>query len=271
MPAKSASLPRFSGCESTATAPHCASASTIFTPGMIGLPGKCPAQSSSVTVLRATTRSPGTSSSTSSISSNGSRCGRTASIAALSDRHARRSVRDSRSRRPFARRGARSTSPCRRAAPWPREISSNGTSKPSFSATTVACAGGSSARQRPSSRRVSERCERGPGRRPRRPAGPRRAARCGARGPARLRDVLARVHDEPVEPRRELRLAAELPDAPHELHERLLRRVARVVGVAEHVQRDPLDARRVPGAERLERLRSPSFARRTRIGSESRS
>ena len=40
MPPKSTSLPRFSGCESTATAPHWASASTIFTPGMIGLPGK---------------------------------------------------------------------------------------------------------------------------------------------------------------------------------------------------------------------------------------
>ena len=40
MPAKSTSRPRFSGCESTATAPHWASASTIFTPGMIGLPGK---------------------------------------------------------------------------------------------------------------------------------------------------------------------------------------------------------------------------------------
>ena len=84
MPAKSASLPAFSGCESTATAPHWASASTIFTPGMIGLPGKWPAQSSSVTVFRATTRSPGTSSSTSSIRSIGSRCGSTASMAALS-------------------------------------------------------------------------------------------------------------------------------------------------------------------------------------------
>ena len=40
MPAKSASRPRFASSESTATAPAWASASTIFTPGMIGLPGK---------------------------------------------------------------------------------------------------------------------------------------------------------------------------------------------------------------------------------------
>ena len=46
---------------------------------------------------------------------------------------------------------------------------------------------------------------------------------------------------------------AELADPAHELHERLLGRVARVLGVAEHVQRDPLDARRVPLAERGER------------------
>ena len=60
----------------------CASASTMITPGMIGLPGKCPAKyhSSPRTCLRATTRSPGSSSSTSSRSRNGSRCGRIASI-----------------------------------------------------------------------------------------------------------------------------------------------------------------------------------------------
>ena len=83
MPAKSTSFPSFSGCERTATAPHWASASTIFTPGMIGFPGKWPAQSSSVTVFRAATRSPGTSSSTSSTSRNGGRCGMIASISAL--------------------------------------------------------------------------------------------------------------------------------------------------------------------------------------------
>src|SRR5207342_2470009 len=46
IPAKRAMRPRFSASLSTATAPAWASASTIFTPGMIGLPGKCPAQSS---------------------------------------------------------------------------------------------------------------------------------------------------------------------------------------------------------------------------------
>lgn len=61
------------------------------------------------------------------------------------------------------------------------------------------------------------------------------------RRPARLRHVLARVHDEPVQPGGELRLAAELSDTLNELHERLLRRVAGVVGVAEHVKGDPVD------------------------------
>src|SRR6476646_1941114 len=118
MPAKSASFPWFSGCESTATAPHCASASTILTPGMIGLPGKWPAQSSSVTVFRARTRSPGTSSSTSSIRSIGSRCGSTSSIAALS-----RTTCVTPRVAPAGRfgRDVRSTSPCRRAGrSWPR-------------------------------------------------------------------------------------------------------------------------------------------------------
>jgi len=55
-----------------------------------------------------------------------------------------------------------------------------------------------------------------------------------------------------VQPRGELRLPAELPDALHELHERLLRRVVRVVGVAQHVQRDPVDALGMAGAEGFE-------------------
>jgi hypothetical protein len=40
IPAKSARRPRFSSCESTATAPVCAIASTISTPGITGRPGK---------------------------------------------------------------------------------------------------------------------------------------------------------------------------------------------------------------------------------------
>ena len=135
IPAKSTSLPRFSGCESTATAPHWASASTIFTPGMIGLPGKCPAQSSSVTVLRATTRSPGTSSSTSSMSRNGSRCGRIASIPALSEQ---RWSCGKPLAQPGCGRGGRSTWPFRPAGRSPRRSPRSRASNASFSATTVA-------------------------------------------------------------------------------------------------------------------------------------
>ena len=73
MPANSASRPRFSSWESTATAPVCAIASTISTPGMIGRPGKWPARyhSSGCTRLRATARAPGSSSTTSSMSRKG--------------------------------------------------------------------------------------------------------------------------------------------------------------------------------------------------------
>ena len=82
IPAKSASLPRFSSSESAAIAPAWASASTMITPGMIGRPGKCPGKnhSSPVTSLRATTRTPGSSSSTSSRKRKGSRCGMIVSI-----------------------------------------------------------------------------------------------------------------------------------------------------------------------------------------------
>jgi hypothetical protein len=78
-----------------------------------------------------------------------------------------------------------------------------------------------------------------------------------------LGDVAARVHDEAMEPRGELRLAPELLQPHTELGERLLRRVARVLGVAEQVAGEPLDLRRVALAERLERARVGL----TRIGS----
>ena len=54
----------------------------MITPGMIGRPGKWPAKnhSSPVTAFRATTRTPGSSSSTSSRKRNGSRCGMIDSI-----------------------------------------------------------------------------------------------------------------------------------------------------------------------------------------------
>lgn len=73
------------------------------------------------------------------------------------------------------------------------------------------------------------------------------------RGPARLRDVLARVHDKPVQPGRKLRLAPELAHALHELHKRLLCGIACVFRVPQDVQGDPLHPRRVPFAERCER------------------
>ncbi len=134
------------------------------------------------------------------------------------------------------------------------EISANPRSNASLSATTVACAGGSSARQRPSSRRVSEAVERG--HRVAVARGPLVGAqRLGAADRPRLREVLAGVHDEAVQPGRELRLAPELADPDDELRERVLGRVARVLRVAQEMQRDLLDARGVALAERRERGR----------------
>ena len=70
--------------------------------------------------------------------------------------------------------------------------------------------------------------------------------------PARLGDVLARVDDQAVQPGRELRVAPELLHAPHELDHRLLGGVVRVLGVAKDVERDPVDAFRMAGAQRRE-------------------
>ena len=75
-----------------------------------------------------------------------------------------------------------------------------------------------------------------------------------ARAPA-LDGVETRVDDEPVQPRRELRAAAELLQPNAHLRERLLRGVVSVVGIAQDVTRKPLHSRLVPGEERLERLR----------------
>ena len=84
---------------------------------------------------------------------------------------------------------------------------------------------------------------------------------CAARRRA-LGRVAARVHDEAVQPGRELRLAAELRSRTHELRERLLRGVARVLGVAQQVQREPLDpaARGARTAPRARAGRRPSPA-----------
>ena len=149
IPAKSASLPRFSSCESTATAPACASASTIFTPGMIGLPGKWPGAVLLGDRLRATTREPGLE------------------LEHLVEQQERVAVREDRldlpscpnGRRSCRRapraaraggsgRGGRSTWPCRPASRVaPRSPRTRGRARPS-GRRPRACAGGSSARQR---------------------------------------------------------------------------------------------------------------------------
>ena len=68
-----------------------------------------------------------------------------------------------------------------------------------------------------------------------------------------LGDVAAGVDDEPVQPGRERGLAAELRQLDAELCERVLGGVARVLAVTQQMVRQPLDARRVPLAERCQR------------------
>jgi biotin-[acetyl-CoA-carboxylase] ligase BirA-like protein len=74
-----------------------------------------------------------------------------------------------------------------------------------------------------------------------------------ARLPA-LCGVEAGVDDKPVQPRRELRAAAELLQPHTDFCERFLRGVAGIVWIAQDLACKPLDFRRVPGEERLERL-----------------
>jgi len=64
--------------------------------------------------------------------------------------------------------------------------------------------------------------------------------------------VTARVDDEAVEPRGELRVAAKLADTDAHLRERLLGRVPRILGVAQEMAREALDAGRVPRTQRVE-------------------
>lgn len=66
--------------------------------------------------------------------------------------------------------------------------------------------------------------------------------------------VAAGVHDETVKPCRELGLTAELAQPRAELDERLLSRIPRLFEVPDHLRRDPLDTRRVPLDERVERV-----------------
>ena len=62
-------------------------------------------------------------------------------------------------------------------------------------------------------------------------------------------DVAARVHDQPVQPCREQRIAAKLLDANADLGERLLGGVTRILAVCEQVCREALDRGRMPLAE----------------------
>jgi biotin-[acetyl-CoA-carboxylase] ligase BirA-like protein len=72
-------------------------------------------------------------------------------------------------------------------------------------------------------------------------------------------DVVAGVDHEPVEPGRELRIAAKLAQPQTELGERLLGGIARVFGICEDLCSQSLDARSVPLAQRRERDRVAVF------------
>jgi len=78
--------------------------------------------------------------------------------------------------------------------------------------------------------------------------------RLGATQRPGLGEVLAGVHGQPMQPGRELRLAPELADSNNQLGKRVLCSVASVLRIAQQVKREPLDARRMPLAERRERL-----------------
>ena len=92
--------------------------------------------------------------------------------------------------------------------------------------------------------------------------------RLGPSDRPRLGEVLTGVHDEPVQPGRELRLATELADPDDELRERVLCCIACVLGVAQKMERDPLDAGGIALAERSERGRVAGLGARyeNRVG-----
>src|SRR5450756_313754 len=81
-PGAASAAPPLAAALAAASVAVWASASTMSTPGITGLPGKCPAnqKSSSRNVRAATQRTPGSSSSTSSTSRNGGRCGSSSRI-----------------------------------------------------------------------------------------------------------------------------------------------------------------------------------------------
>lgn len=80
-------------------------------------------------------------------------------------------------------------------------------------------------------------------------------------GPSTLAvgDITTRVHGQPVQPRCELRLSAKLPDLDAEFRQRLLRRVSRVLGIAQEMTGKLLDPRRMALTERREGSRVAVF------------
>src|SRR5215213_2597838 len=83
--------------------------------------------------------------------------------------------------------------------------------------------------------------------------------RLAAAGALARGHVPAGVRDEPVEPGRELRVPAELPQPETELGEGLLGGVSCILGIREQVRGQALDARSVPLAQRGERPRIAVF------------
>jgi BirA family biotin operon repressor/biotin-[acetyl-CoA-carboxylase] ligase len=64
--------------------------------------------------------------------------------------------------------------------------------------------------------------------------------------------IAAGVHDEPVQPRGELRLAAELAQTRADLHQRLLGRIASLLEVAEKLRGEPVHPRRIALDEHIQ-------------------
>src|SRR2546429_3887706 len=78
-------------------------------------------------------------------------------------------------------------------------------------------------------------------------------------GPLTIPDIAARVDRQPVQPGRELRLAAKLLDLDAELRQGFLRRVPRIFRIAKQMARELLHPRCVPFAESLESSRVTAF------------
>ena len=254
MPAKNAILPRFSSSTSTATAPACAIASTIRTPGITGRAGKCPGnhQSSARTSRRRDDLRPGTSSITSSSRRNGSRCGRMRSISSLPNGASGITPPSPPPEARASQHGpdGRSTSPCRPACRSRRDLLEREAER--VLQHEHPCLGRRKLREAVAEIRA-QLGELGlPIGRAARGHSHILVERVVASRAASLRDITAGVERQAMEPRRERGLAAELADLHAELRERVLRGVARVLGICEHVGGEATDAGRVAGTQRLE-------------------